>query len=47
MTLLDFQEGEYNTVPAVTTSVSIRKSPLEQNQTQSGMESDVLDTDKF
>lgn len=36
MTLLDFQEGEYNTVPAVTTSVSICKSPLEQNQTKAG-----------
>lgn len=36
MTLLGFQEGEYNTVPAVTTSVSICKSPLEQNQTKAG-----------
>lgn len=31
------KEGENNMVPAVDTSVLIRKSPLEQNQTQSGL----------
>ena len=36
--LLAFRkEGENNMVPAVDTSVLIRKSPLEQNQTQSGL----------
>lgn len=33
-----------NMAPAINTSVFIRKPPLEQNQTHTGMESDVLET---
>ena len=37
--LLAFRkEGENNMVPAVDTSVLIRKPPLEQNQTHAGIE---------
>lgn len=32
------KEGEYNMAPAVNASVLIRKLPLEQNQTHTGME---------